>query len=442
MSFRFACARGSFATQSLNRGALVASRSSYRVYLQCNKSLFRGSTLLITNQSTCGATIRNFATAETTVASKSLRQKFMEIPVHPSILQYVRSIGVGSSSNKRGKLRQRTSLLSLERRSRGASDKKRSKPRDKDGPVRVETPPPFGPNGLPVCVVGTVSSLKEPFPKNIAGYPEVAFCGRSNVGKSTLLNSLLYGNQKAMQKSHVRGKTPESVKLPKGIKASVSPKPGETKQITFYQLAARADPKGTRLRLVDLPGYGFAYASDTAAANFHEIMADYLLKRGKPLKRVLILIDARHGMKKADRDFLNMLQQYASQHKKKMPAIQIVLTKCDLVDQTFLCRQIAQVREQLSDCLVREPSQLPIMMVSARAGVGYNRFVGSKALGGVLELQKELAALVPAALEKQNRELEREEEIEKKRTVERDGVRKMRKRTAPTRSIGPRYRYS
>lgn len=71
--------------------------------------------------------------------------------------------------------------------------------------------------------------------------------------------------------------------------------------------------------------------------------------------------------------------------RASLPPIQIVLTKCDLVNQMDLCRRCSQVREQLSDSLFREPSQLPVLFVSARAGL----------LGGILELQKELAALVP-----------------------------------------------
>ena len=71
--------------------------------------------------------------------------------------------------------------------------------------------------------------------------------------------------------------------------------------------------------------------------------------------------------------------------RASLPPIQIVLTKCDLVNQMDLCRRCSQVREQLADVLHREPSSLSVMFVSARASL----------LGGILELQKELAALVP-----------------------------------------------
>jgi GTP-binding protein len=177
--------------------------------------------------------------------------------------------------------------------------------------------------------------------------------------------------------------------------------------------------------LVDLPGYGFAYASPEQAEKWKALMESYILDRGNPLKRVLFLVDARHGMKKADIDFLETLQaslyekrsgpgskvsdhqnrserrsqsidlvyshqQLPSQLKRELPPIQIVLTKCDLVNQSDLARRVVLVRRQLSDCLIREPSALPIMMVSAKV----------EGQRGVVELQKELAALVPLSKDK------------------------------------------
>lgn len=191
--------------------------------------------------------------------------------------------------------------------------------------------------------------------------------------------------------------------MPPGIKAIVSSKPGETKKITFYQLSSSLLDDDLRkvgslgLMLVDLPGYGFAYAKEEVSQEWQDLMQRYLLERGKALKRILLLIDARHGMKKADKDFLHNLEALLQKVdiRKTLPPIQLVLTKCDLVSQVDLARRVVQVREQLSDCFRREPSLLPIMMVSAKPGVGFNNVNGERALGGVLELQREVAAIIP-----------------------------------------------
>jgi GTP-binding protein len=223
------------------------------------------------------------------------------------------------------------------------------------------------------------------------------------VGKSTLLNALLYGNQidSPSNQRRRRGKIAEGAKMPKGVKAAVSDRPGETKSITFYQLSSDVIfPNNQKAKLsmylVDLPGYGFAYAAEERSSEWKELMQRYLLERGKTLKRVLFLIDARHGMKKADIDFLKSLE-YAlhlkSIKRASLPPIQLVLTKCDLVSQADLARRVLLVREQLSDCLRREPSGLPVMLVSAKPGVGFNNIRGDRACGGVLELQREIAAL-------------------------------------------------
>ena len=210
--------------------------------------------------------------------------------------------------------------------------------------------------------------------------------------------------------------------MPKGIKAIVSNRPGETRHIQLYQLSSeiisatknpQADnekEKGKKMSLIlaDVPGYGFAYASEEKAQEWQGLLAEFLLYRGKSLKRILLLIDARHGFKKADYDFIESLENELANNRKKedakrqpgkrslqLPPIQIVLTKCDLVTQNDLARRVVQVRQNLSDALVREPSALPVMLVCAKAGLGFNNVRGNVARGGILELQRELAALVP-----------------------------------------------
>lgn len=165
-------------------------------------------------------------------------------------------------------------------------------------------------------------------------------------------------------------------------------------------------------------GYGFAYTSEEKANTWKELMNSFLVERGRSLKRILLLIDARHGLKKADFDFLDTLQTLRKdaikpldcfdggeedylpkkqqiRNKITLPPIQLVLTKSDLVTQNDLARRVVQVREQLSDALVREPSSLPVMLCSAKAGLGFNNVRGEVAKGGILEIQRELAALVP-----------------------------------------------
>lgn len=194
------------------------------------------------------------------------------------------------------------------------------------------------------------------------------------------------------------------VQLSKGIKAATSVKPGETQAITFYQLRAhpiltnRKDEIDRKqelcLRLVDLPGYGFSYTSEEQSQHMLDMIISYAsLHHGRhsrsSLKRILLLLDARHGMKKADVDFLSHLEQEIRGRDGKvnvtLPPIQLVLTKCDLVKQVDLARRLVLIRERFTDVLSREPSKLPIMLVSARAGTA--------STGGILELQKELAGM-------------------------------------------------
>jgi GTP-binding protein len=166
-----------------------------------------------------------------------------------------------------------------------------------------------------------------------AGPPEVAFAGRSNVGKSSLINALTGRNQLAR----------------------ISRTPGRTQQINMFDL-------GGRLVLVDLPGYGFAQAPKVKVDAWQRLIRSYLRGRAA-LMRACLLIDARHGLKPVDLDFMTMLGEAAV-------AYQLVLTKADLVRPGALADLVDGLRADLA----RRPGAHPeIIATSAREGTGIER---------------------------------------------------------------------
>ncbi|KAF2075007.1 hypothetical protein CYY_003703 [Polysphondylium violaceum] len=166
--------------------------------------------------------------------------------------------------------------------------------------------------------------------------PEVAFIGRSNVGKSSLINST---TQRGLAKTGNR--------------------PGTTQSINWYQIS-------NSLRLVDLPGYGFAFAAEEKLETWGELINTYLTTR-KTLKCVFVLVDPRFGLKDSDRQLLKLLdQQKIKTH--------VVMTKCDLMTQDHLAKRhfiITQEIEQLHHSVV------PIIMVSAKNLAGMGDFLNA-----------------------------------------------------------------
>ncbi|MFN3425005.1 MAG: ribosome biogenesis GTP-binding protein YihA/YsxC [Novosphingobium meiothermophilum] len=137
--------------------------------------------------------------------------------------------------------------------------------------------------------------------------PEVAFAGRSNVGKSSLLNALT--GRKSIARTSVT--------------------PGRTQELNYFEVG---DP--TRLRLVDMPGYGFAKAPPKVVETWRRLVRDYL--RGRVvLKRTLLLIDSRHGIKPVDADMMQMLDEAGVGYR-------IVLTKADKIKASELAEVTAQ----------------------------------------------------------------------------------------------------
>src|SRR4051812_35953589 len=160
--------------------------------------------------------------------------------------------------------------------------------------------------------------------------PEVAFAGRSNVGKSSLINALV--GQKYL--------------------ARASNEPGRTREVNFFVL-------DERIRLVDLPGYGFARASKDSTKKFQNLGRSYL--RGRPnLKRVYLLIDSRHGLKPPDKEAMDALDQAAVSY-------QIVLTKADKIKAAEVDKVLAETLKGVS----KRPAAFPrVLATSSEKGRG------------------------------------------------------------------------
>jgi len=172
----------------------------------------------------------------------------------------------------------------------------------------------------------------------IAGV-EVAFAGRSNVGKSSLINALTGRN---------------------GL-ARTSSTPGRTQELIFFD-----GPEHAGLRLVDMPGYGFASAPKTKVASWTALIRKYLQGRSN-LARVYVLIDARHGLKDVDLDVFKTLDRAAVSY-------QVVLTKADQIKPGELSGRIAEI----TGLVAKHPAAFPdVLATSSQTGAGIAELRGA-----------------------------------------------------------------
>jgi GTP-binding protein len=163
---------------------------------------------------------------------------------------------------------------------------------------------------------------------------EIAFAGRSNVGKSSLVNALT--GRKTL--------------------ARTSNTPGRTQLLNFFRLGTE---KGPVLMLVDLPGYGYARASKTDIARWTDLVETYL--KGRPnLRRVCLLIDSRHSFKDSDRRLMSMLDTAAVSY-------QVILTKADKLKTAALAECQTQVALELKKRVAAHPE---VISTSTRKGDG------------------------------------------------------------------------
>jgi len=175
--------------------------------------------------------------------------------------------------------------------------------------------------------------------------PEVCFAGRSNVGKSSLINALT--NQKKLAKA--------------------SNTPGRTRELNYFNV-------DDRLRIVDLPGYGYARASKVDIAKWTALTRAFLRGRA-PLRRIFLLIDSRHGLKDTDIEIMDMLDEVAVTY-------QIILTKSDKIKVS----ERDKVFEKTQKAIARRPAAFPQIILTS-----------SEKKSGLDELRAQIGTLANAA---------------------------------------------
>ncbi len=192
----------------------------------------------------------------------------------------------------------------------------------------------------PLFVKGVVGMphLPDPFPV------EVAFAGRSNVGKSSLINAL-FGRRDVARTSNT---------------------PGRTRELNYFSLA------DGRLALVDMPGYGYAKAPKSLVRRWQALVRDFLRGRA-PLRRVFVLIDARHGIKPQDEEGFDLLDEAAVSY-------QVVITKADKVKAAMLEKVLTETSRALATRAAAHP-EIHVTSAKKKSGLAELR----AAIAGIME---------------------------------------------------------
>ncbi|GAB5356156.1 hypothetical protein AAMO2058_000266900 [Amorphochlora amoebiformis] len=209
----------------------------------------------------------------------------------------------------------------------------------------------------PVSLLAACNQSRD-FPVQKEDIPEVAFAGRSNVGKSSLLKAL-------------------SVKT--RIHVPVADRPGTTRSLDFYQI-------GPFLRIIDLPGYGFAYGQQELLAKWADLIDTCMDRR--QVKRVMVVVDSRHGLKDSDVELIEKLNRARKR-------FQIVLTKADMLPPESLARVAQHTKQQLK---VHRHAVPEVMVCS------------SQNKGGIKEIRSLLGSLIsrPPSLKEEKKKAAKE----------------------------------
>ncbi|CEP19800.1 hypothetical protein [Parasitella parasitica] len=247
----------------------------------------------------------------------SNRQKFNQIQPPIKLYEKLEKLGFGTLL--------KTKRYSGLHKQKAKRDQQRQKFTERVGP------PPEPKYTFPLLSFFAGAKAPTSFPPE--SLDEIAFVGRSNVGKSSLINSVAESNV-----------------------VRTSDKPGLTQQINFYNV-------GKLFHMIDMPGYGFAFVDDAEREQWRQLMETYITER-KTLKRVYVVLDARHGVKVADIDFFKMLNS-------KQVKFQIVLTKCDLLVLPNLAKRIITVENHIQQL---RNAVKDVVVVSSKTNAGINQF--------------------------------------------------------------------